>query len=235
MTSQLARQNSIYTFAAVASLCSAVTTAILVYGPDATAADDVVSQARLHADWLYLYKRWILFFHPQFAFIASIGIAFALFARRPVCIAAGLFYLLLWTVTEMTQQAFVIDALNQYWRPGLLGAADTTERAAYETLLKGFTGISDSQYFVLLFGFGIGTTFFGFAFLKTDALGNAIGGMLLFIGLLSLTSFAGYYAGLSAVTPFTSWVYTNIYGVIQTGVRIAIGVWLLRVRVPVNC
>jgi hypothetical protein len=212
-----------------------VTTAILVYGPDATAADDVVSQARLHADWLYLYKRWILFFHPQFAFIASIGIAFALFARRPVCIAAGLFYLLLWTVTEMTQQAFVIDALNQYWRGGLLGAADTTERAAYETLLKGFTGISDSQYFVLLFGFGIGTTFFGFAFLKTDALGNAIGGMLLFIGLLSLTSFAGYYAGLSAVTPFTSWVYTNIYGVIQTGVRIAIGVWLLRVRVPVNC
>jgi hypothetical protein len=220
--------------AAIASLCSAVTTAILVYGPGVQAGADAVSQAQLHANWLYLYKPWVLFFHPQFALVASLGIGFALFSKHPAYISIGLFYLLIWAVTEMTQQAYVIDALNQYWRPGFLNAAEATEKAEYATLLRGFSGISDSQYFVLLFGFGVGTTLFGIAFLSTDILGKTIGVILVFIGLLSVTSFVGYYAGVSAVTPITSWIYSNLYGVIQTGVRIAMGIWLWRIYVVIR-
>ena len=214
--------------AAVASLLSAATTAILIYGPAAPLPPDAVSQAQLHSSWLHLYKKWVLFVHPQFAFIASLGIGFALFARRPVCISIGLFYLGVWAVTEMTQQAFIIDGLNQYWRPGLLNADNEADRAAYETLLKGFAGFSDSQYFVLLFSFGVGTTLFGIAMLGVDVFGKAIGAVLIGIGLLSLTAFAGYYLGLSLLTPFTSWLYSNVYGIVQTGVRIAIGIWLWR-------
>ncbi len=43
-------------------------------------------------------------------------------------VSIGLFYLLVWAVTEMTQQAFIIDALDAYYRPGLLGADSDAER-----------------------------------------------------------------------------------------------------------
>lgn len=212
--------------AALASFASALTTAILIYGPDVDATGGLIEQARLYDDWRYLYKRWVLFFHPQFAFIAALGIAVALFARRPVLIGLGLFYLLVWAVTEMTQQAFVIDALNTYWRPGLLDAGSEAERRAYETLIRGFEGISDSQYFVLLFGFGVGTMLFGWAFMSSDLLGSVIGVVLLFLGLISLLAFLGYYAGATFAAPVSAWVYANLYGVLQTGVRIAMGAWL---------
>jgi hypothetical protein len=185
----------------------------------------------LHTDVLYLYKRWVLFFHPQFAFIASLGVGLALFAKRPVFVVIGLFYLLVWSATEMTQQAFIIDGLNQYWRPGFLNAPDAPGRTAYETLLRGFGGISDSQYFVVLFSFGVGTTLLGYAFLQADPFGKAIGVVLLCIGLVSVMSFVGDYAGMAAVTPLTSWFYANVYGVIQTGVRIAMGIWLWKLYV----
>lgn len=219
----------VFLVAAIASLVSALTTAILIYGPNAQAATDLVSQARLHSDGLYLYKRWVLFFHPQFAFIATLGLAVALFRQRPALVSIGMFYMLVWAITEMTQQAYVIDALNQYWRPGLLGAADAGETAMYETLLTGFNAISDSQYFLLLFGFGVGTFLYGIALWPTDALGKAVAAALLFIGALSIAAFAGYYAGASAVTPVTSWIYGNLYGPVQIAARIAIGIWLWRV------
>ena len=50
--------------------------------------------------------------------------------------------------------------------------------------------------------------------------------MLLFLGLVSLLAFMGYYMGASSVAPLSAWVYANLYGVLQTGVRIAMGAWL---------
>ena len=218
----------VFLVAAVASAASAITTAVLIYGPNAQAGPDLMAQAQLHTDGLYLYKRWVLFFHPQLAFVAALGLAFALFRKRPALVSIGMFYLFTWAVTEMTQQAFVIDALNQYWRPALLDATSDAERATYETLLTGFNAISDSQYFLLLFGFGAGSILFGIALWSTDPLGKAIAAALLAIGLLSILAFLGYYAGASAVTPVTSWVYGNLYGPVQIAARIAIGLWLWR-------
>ena len=222
------QRHGIFRIAAIASFASAITTIVLIYAPGADVGGGLLEQAELHDDWRYLYKRWVLFFHPQFAFIASLGVAFALFARRPAMIGIGLFYLLVWAVTEMTQQAFIIDALNAYWRPGLLNAASDSERMAYETLITGFDGISDSQYFVLLFAFGVGTMLYGLAFLSADLLGSAIGLTLIFLGLVSLLAFMGYYAGATTVVPLSTWVYANLYGILQTGVRVAMGVWLWR-------
>jgi len=93
-------------------------------------------------------------------------------------------------------------------------------------MLKGFDGISNSLYFVLLFGFGIGTFLFGLAFLSTKFIETCIGISLIFIGVLSLTAFLGYYAGLSSITVVTDWIYAYWYGVVQIGVRIALGAWL---------
>jgi len=218
----------LFQVAAIASLLSAITTAILIYGPEAETVSDFAAIAELHDDPLYLYKRWILFFHPQFAFVASIGVAVALFRKSPVLISVGLFYLAVWAITEMTQQAYTIDALNQYWRPAYLGAGNTTDTAAYYAMLKGFEGISNSMYFVLLFGFGAGTFLFGFAFLSSNIIERCIGIVLIFIGTLSLSAFFGSYAGPSSITDVTGWIYEHLYGVVQTGIRIAVGVWLWR-------
>lgn len=216
----------LFQVAAIASLLSATTTAILIYGPDAEAASDFAALAQLHDNPLYLYKRWVLFFHPQFAFVASIGVAVALFKKSPVLVSVGLFYLAVWAITEITQQAYTIDALNQYWRPAYLSSENASDTAAYYAMLKGFDGISNSLYFVLLFGFGVGTFLFGLAFLSAKIIETCIGISLIFIGVLSLTAFLGYYAGLSSITDVTDWIYAYLYGVVQTGVRIALGAWL---------
>lgn len=215
--------------AAIASLLSAITTATLIYGPGAPPADGLEQQARLAGDWRYLYKPWVLFFHPQFAFIACLGLAAALWRKRPALVAIGLFYAAIWAITEMTQQAYIIDALNQYWRPAFLAASEEGVRQSYETLLTGFAAISDSQYFVLLFAFGCAMTCLGAAMWAADALGKAIGIAMFAIGLLSLAAFAGYYfAPAAGATSVTGWIYTNLYGPVQTGVRVALAWWLWR-------
>jgi len=220
------KYSGLFRVAAIASLLSATTTATLIYGPDAKAAPDFAALAQLHENPLYLYKRWVLFFHPQFAFVASIGVAVALFRKSPVLVSIGIFYLAIWAITEITQQAYTIDALNQYWRPAYLGSESASDTAAYYAMLKGFDGISDSMYFVLLFGFGVGTFLFGLAFLPSKIIETCIGVALISIGTLSLTAFLGYYAGLSSITDITDWIYEYLYGVAQTGVRVALGVWL---------
>jgi hypothetical protein len=212
--------------AAIASLLSAMTTAILIYGPDAETASNFAALVQLHDNPLYLYKRWILFFHPQFAFVASMGVAVALFKKSPVLVSIGLFYLAVWAITEITQQAYTINALNQYWRPAYLNSENASDTAAYYAMLKGFDGISNSMYFVLLFGFGIGTFLFGLAFLSSNIIEACIGIALIFIGALSLAAFFGYYAGPLFITQITGWIYAHLYGVVQTGVRVALGAWL---------
>ena len=171
MKQALSIHGRIYLVAAIASLFSATTTAVLIYAPDAQAALILFRRLSYTLIGFTSTKKWVLFFHPQFAFIASMGIGLRCL-RSVYLYCDRAFYLLIWVVTEMTQQAFVIDALNQYWRPGLLNSVDDSERTAYETLLRGFGGITDSQYFVLLFGFGVGTTLFGFAFQDADAFGK---------------------------------------------------------------
>lgn len=215
--------------AAWASLCSAITTAVLVYGPNPDPAEGLLAEARLSSNWLNLYKPWVLFFHPQFAFIASIGAAFVIWKKHPALALIGIFYLLIWAVTEMTQQAFIIDALNQFWRPSLLNAEDAAQRQAFETMLIGFPAISDSQYFVLLFGFGTGSLLMGIGFFSFDMLGKMIGSAMVAIGLVSLTAFAGYYfAPEVGLTAITGWIYGYLYGPFQTGVRVALAWWLWR-------
>jgi hypothetical protein len=228
---RMGKYSKLFRVAAIASLASAMTTAILIYGSNVEAATDFITRTQLHDNPLHLYKRWVLFFHPQFAFIASIGIAFALFRKSPALIAFGLFYLATWAITEMTQQAVNIVALNEYWRPAYLTAGNQTDTAAYYALLKGFEGYSESLYFVLLFGFGMGTLLFGLAFTSAGTFGvrnpeTVLGIVLILIGVLSLTAFLGYYSGLSSIVRVTDWIYAHFYGVVQIGVRIALGVWL---------
>jgi len=211
----------------ICSVLSALTTTVLMYGPDAPAVADFDAIQQLHQNGLHLYKKWILFFHPQFAFIAALAAATVLFKRSAALVGIGIFYLAVWTITEMSQQAYLIDALNQMWRPAYL-SADGVDKELWRTMIMGLRGLSDSQYFVLLFSFGTGSILMGCAFLSEKSLGRIIGVITLSIGVTSLLAFSGYYAGAAFVSPVIGFWYTWVYGPLQIGVRLLLGFWLFK-------
>lgn len=214
---------------ALCALLSAITTATLMYGPDPDMTDitNFDGLQALHSNTLHLYKRWVLFFHPQFAFLAALAAATVLAKRSAAFTYIGLFYLAVWAITEMTQQAYLIDALNQIWRPAYL--SETGEnKDAWRTMIMGLRGISDSQYFLLLFGFGVGSIFFGAAFLRQPKLGLPLGITNILIGVMSLAAFASYYAGAAQAGLVVQGWYGWFYGPIQVGVRVLLAFWLWR-------
>ena len=180
----------------------------------------------LYKDDLYIAKLWILFFHPQFNFIAALGIAVVLIKKYPLEIVVGTFFLLVWTVTEMTQQALLIDALNQYWRPAYMAAQDQMGRDIYLALIKGTDALSDSKYFVLLYGFAMGSVFYGIAMTREKGISRWLGIAYLFIGVLSLCAFSSYYLGAAYLSDPVAWCYEWIYPYLQPLVRIAVAAWL---------
>lgn len=212
---------------AVCSFLGALTTTLLIFLPNPEATD-FESQTLLYNNTLYLTKRWILFFHPQVNLMASLGVAFLLYKKYPTQIIIGTFFLLVWAVTEMSQQSLLIDSLNQIWRPGYLSAENETAKNMFMALIHAANGISDSQYFLVIYGFGLGSLLFGMAFIKLQGWSKWIGASLLFIGVLSLCSFARYYLGVGALNTIVNWSYEWIYGYLQPLVRIAIGVWILQ-------
>jgi len=220
-----------YTFflkiAAICSFLGASTTALLIFLPNPEVTD-LASRAMLHQNNLYQFKLWLLFIHPQFNIIASLGIALLLFRKFPARILIGTLFLCIWAYTEMSQQALLIDSLNQIWRPGYLAAEDPVARSNYSTLIEVANGISDSKYFMVIYAFGIGSLLYGTAMINLHGLGKYLGYSLAFIGILSLLSFARYYLNLDFLNPFVDWSYTYIYPYLQPLVRIGIGIWILK-------
>ena len=211
---------------AICSFLGALTTTLLIFLPN-PAATDFESQVLLFDNNLYLSKLWILFIHPQVNILACLGIAYLLYRKYPLQIIIGTLFLLVWAYTEMSQQSLLIDALNQLWRPGYIEAENEVTKNIFTTLIKAANGISDSNYFLVIYGFGLGSLLYGTAFIQQNGLAKYIGIALLFIGLLSLSSFARYYLGMSSLNAFVNWSYEWIYAYLQPIVRIAIGIWIL--------
>ena len=224
-------QKRIVIFLKLAAICSflgAITTALLIFLPNPS-ADDFETRALLYQNKLYLGKLWILFLHPQFNIIASLGIAHLLLKKYPLQMVVGMLFLLVWAYTEMSQQALLIDALNQIWRPGYVSSDSDLNKQLFSTLIEGAQGISDSKYFLVIYGFGFGSLLFGMALVQEIGLAKWIGIALLFIGILSLSSFGRYYLGLDFLNAPVNWSYNYIYPYLQPLVRIAIGIWIFTV------
>ncbi|MDX1471069.1 MAG: hypothetical protein R3213_06200 [Flavobacteriaceae bacterium] len=214
-------------FTAICSFLGALTTILLIFLPNPEAGD-FEARAGLYTNTLYLSKQWILFIHPQVNILAAFGIAYLLIRKYPLQIIIGTLFLCIWAYTEMSQQALVIDTLNQMWRPGYLNAENEVSKTLYETLITASNGISDSKYFLVVYGFGLGSFLYGLAFVQENGLAKWIGISLLFIGILSLASFLRYYLGLTSLNGIVNWSYQWIYSYLQPLVRIAIGIWILQ-------
>jgi hypothetical protein len=212
---------------AICSFLGALTTALLIFLPNPEASD-FETRSSLYNNGLYLSKHWILFIHPQVNILASLGIAYLLLKKYPLQIIFGTFFLLVWAYAEMAQQSLLIDTLNQIWRPGFIEADNEVSKNMFATLIKAANGISDSKYFLVIYGFGLGSLFYGLALVGESGLGKWIGISLLFIGILSLSSFARYYLGIKSINEVVNWSYEWIYSYLQPLVRIAIGIWILK-------
>ena len=130
----------------------------------------------------------------------------------------------------MAQQALLIDTLNQIWRPGYVNAENEAVKEMFATLIQAANGISDSKYFLVIYGFGLGSLFYGWALSRENGLGKILGISLVFIGILSLSSFIRYYLGVGVLNNIVNWCYEWIYSYLQPLVRIGIGVWIGGVR-----
>lgn len=216
---------SFFRVAAICSLLGATTTALLIFLPQ-TPAQGFEAQVLLHQNQLYLAKLWILFLHPQFNLVASLGLGVLLFRTKPWAVIIGTFFLVCWAYTELRQQAYLIDALNQMWRPSYLAEAQEDQQQMYRTLIEGMRGINDSHYFVVIYAFGMGSLLFGWAMLTEQNWGKYLGWSLLFIGLLSLASFGRYYLGAYFLNPVVDFSYRWIYPYLQPLVRIGIAAWI---------
>lgn len=215
-----------FRLAAVCSCIGAATTAYLMLVP-LPAASTVMEQALLSTNIIYLSKLWMLFFHPQFNFIAVLGCGLLLVRNASWQVLLATLFMATWSYTELSQQAFLIDALNQYWRPAYMSASSVSEKSSYDTILLAASGISDSQYFVVIYCFGMGSVFLGWAFLKSNRLGRFIGLASILIGIFSLMSFGSYYLKMSFLSPIIDIWYEYIYLYMQPILRLIIGWWLL--------
>ncbi|WP_347924312.1 hypothetical protein [Pontimicrobium sp. SW4] len=212
---------------AICSFLGALTTILLIFLPNPETFS-FETRTLLYNNNLYLSKLWILYIHPQVNILAIFGIAYLILKKYPLQIIFGTFFLLIWAYSEMSQQSLLIDTLNQIWRPGYIEANDGVTRSIFKTLINAANGISDSKYFLVIYGFGIGTLLYGLAFIHEKGLGKWIGISFIFIGILSLSSFLRYYLGLDTLTGIVNWCYEWIYSYLQPLVRIALGVWILK-------
>lgn len=212
---------------AVCSFLGALTTILLIFLPNPEATD-FETRALLYDNALYVSKLWILFIHPQVNILAALGIAYLLVKKYPLHIVFGTLFLFVWAYSEMAQQSLLIDTLNQIWRPGYTNADNEVSKNMYTTLINAASGISDSKYFLVIYGFGVGTFLYGLAFVHENGLGKWIGVSLIFIGILSLSSFLRYYMGFNSLNGIVNWSYEWIYSYLQPLVRIAIGIWIFK-------
>lgn len=227
MKMNISNYKSFLKLTGICSILGAITTSLLIFLPNPVASD-FESQTLLFENKLYLTKLWILFFHPQVNIIASLGIACLLFRKYPTQIIVGSLFLLVWAYTEMSQQSLLIDTLNQIWRPNYVNAESEITKSMFKSLINAANGISDSKYFLVIYGFGLGSFLYGTALIQENGLGKWIGVSFLFIGILSLCSFTRYYLGISSLNEPVNWLYEWIYSYLQPIVRIAIGIWIFK-------
>jgi len=212
----------------VASICSilgAITTILLIYLPGPT-AKGFEAEAALHLNFLYMFKLWVLFTHPQFNVIATIGITVLFIKKYPEFVIPGTLAILIWGFTEMAQQAFMIDAVNMIWRPEYLKEVNEINKTALHTQLSGVGAIWDTMYFLVKYGFGLGTLLMGIVLVKAKKLALWIGSANILIGTTMLMAFTADYLGLKFFLLPVDWFYDWIYPVLQPAVRITLGIWL---------
>ena len=215
-----------YRTAGVASILSAVTTLILIFGPQffAPISDDIAGRMQRVSDPAYQLRAWAYLIHPFLAFTAALGVAIATRRVAPALALAGLLGFFLWALTEAGQQSLTLFAFDDWRRAWLAG--DPAVRQTIEVRAAIYDGLWEAAYSLLLFGIILGSAFFAAILLRLpDTLSRVVGGFYAFAALQSILLQSGELGGPVLPESIAFWVYPAT----QPLARVLIGVWLLRV------
>ena len=215
-----------YRVAGIASIASAVTTLILIFGPQfyAPVTDGIAGRMQRVADPAYQLRAWTDFIHPFLAFTAALGVAIAMRRVAPALALAGLLGFFLWALTEAGQQSLTLFAFDDWRRAWLAG--DPAVRASIEVRAAVYDGLWEAAYSLLLFGIILGSACFAAILLRLpDALSRVVGGFFALAAIQSVFIQSGELGGPVLPESIAFWVYPAT----QPLARVLIGVWLLRV------
>ncbi len=217
---------SFYRVAGIASILSAVTTLVLIFGPQfyAPVPDGIPGRMLRVTDTAYQLRAWVYLLHPFLAFTAALGVALALRHRAPAFALAGLLGFFLWALTEAGQQSLTLFAFDDWRRAWLAG--DPAVRATIEVRAAVYDGLWEAAYSLLLFGIMLGSAFFAAILLRLpDTLSRVVGGFFALAALQSILIQSGELGGPVLAESIAFWVYPAT----QPLARLLIGLWLLRV------
>ena len=217
---------SFYRLAGAASILSAVTTLILIFGPEFYAAVPEGIEGRMQrvADPAYQFRARTYFVHPFLVFIACAGLALACRRVAPALALFGLMAMGLWALTEAAQQALTLFAFDDWRRAWLAG--DAPVRATIEVRAAVYDGLWEAAYSLLLCGIIIGSALFAAMLLRfPDTLSRILGALFGLAVIQSIFIQSGELGG--PVLP--DWLAFWIYPVTQPLARVLLGLWLLRV------
>lgn len=215
---------------AFTSILSAITTGLLLFLPEVPASD-FSAQLALHNNHLYLAKKWILLFHPMFAFISMLGITIHLVKTKLHCVIPASFFALVWAITEMAQQAYTIVALNNHWRPNYLAETSDVKKQVIFVQLESYYPVWDSMYFLIIICFGIASLLFGIALIAKNRLSNVLAMGSILIGLFSILNFTSDYLRITQLLPMVNFWYEWIYGIVQPAWRILLAIWFWKLSI----
>ena len=217
---------SFYRIAGAASLLSAATTLILIFGPEFYAAvpDGLEGRMQRVADPAYQVRAWTYFVHPFLVFTACAGLALACRRIAPALALFGLMAMGLWALTEAAQQALTLFAFDDWRRAWLAG--DAAVRASMEVRAAVYDGLWEAAYSLLLFGIIIGSSLFAAMLLRLpDTLSRVLGGLFALAAIQSILIQSGELGGPVLPESIAFWIYP----LTQPLARVLLGLWLLRV------
>jgi hypothetical protein len=217
---------SLYRIAGIASLLSAATTLILIFGPDlyAPVAEGLEGRMQRVADPAYQVRAWIYLLHPFLVFTGCAGLALACRRAVPGLALFGLMAMGLWALTEAAQQALTLFAFDDWRRAWLAG--DAAVRATMEVRVAIYDGLWEAAYSLLLFGIILGSALFAAMLLRLpDTLSHILGGFFALAAIQSILIQSGELGGPVLPEPIAYWIYP----LTQPLARVLLGLWLLRV------
>ena len=217
---------SFYRLAGVASILSAVTTLILIFGPEFYAAmpEGIEGRMKRVADPAYQLRAWTYFMHPFLVFAACAGLALSCRRMAPALALFGLVAMGLWALTEAAQQALTLFAFDDWRRAWLAG--DAAVRATIDVRAAVYDGLWEAAYSLLLFGIIIGSALFAAMLLRLpDTLSRIVGGFFALAAIQSIFIQSGELGGPVLPESIAFWVYPAT----QPLARFLLGLWLLRV------
>jgi hypothetical protein len=212
-----------YRTAAVLSLLSAVTTAMLIVLPHWYApAQDLASRMARVQDPAYVVRAWTYLVHPFFVVAAALAVAARLRRVAASWVVPGFLAFALWGATEVAQQALTLFAYDP-WRVAYL-EGDAGVRAAMLERDALYSAVWNAMWTFLLLPFLVANALYAAALLRRQGLSLAVGAFYAAAAALTALLLLREFGLPSLPEP----VLALLYPALQPIARALIGVWLWR-------